>query len=121
MKISSWKPNLDPHWVCYACGVAANYLRCLKLFGCPPLEVAFGVSTYHNGTCEFCGKDMPVTEARDFFYPPFELLNDYVKQTYDKPRTKPRPTARGVVRRPNASKRASAKVAYAGTRRRKKD
>lgn len=34
------------------------------------------MSTYHTGKCEACGKDnIPVTEARDFGYPNFNLIN----------------------------------------------
>lgn len=42
-----------PTWVCHPCGVA---------YGNSLPEVA----TWHDGTCDICGKYRPVTEPRDF-------------------------------------------------------
>ncbi len=64
--------------VCYPCGVTANVLTCLKKFGSPPKQISFDASTYHAGRCDFCGKKADVTETRDFFYPNFQLINDYL-------------------------------------------
>ncbi len=60
--------------VCDDCGLEANRLTCLKRFGEEPLKAKFDLSTYHTGICECCGKEKPITEARDFFYPDFSLL-----------------------------------------------
>jgi len=50
--------------VCSECGLKAS-----KAMGnVPP---AFEVSTFHYGICDVCGIYRPVTESRDFFYPPF--------------------------------------------------
>lgn len=38
------------------------------------LKTKFAISTYHMGICDVCGKEKPITEARDFFYPDFDLL-----------------------------------------------
>jgi len=27
------------------------------------------MSTWHEGECDVCGKDKPITEVRDFFFP----------------------------------------------------
>ena len=71
--------NKEVYNVCAACGITANYLTCLKKYGKPPIQKAFGVSTFHNGKCEVCGDLGPVTEARDFFYPDFSLIFDQIK------------------------------------------
>ena len=44
-------------WICFECG---------NKHGKPK----GGVSTYHTGICEWCGKEKAVTEDRDFNYPP---------------------------------------------------
>ena len=69
--------------VCYECGVSANVLTCLKKYGKRPNQLSFSVSTYHKGKCDVCGEEKNVTEQRDFFYPDFELLKSYEKQTKD--------------------------------------
>jgi len=66
------------HDVCYECGVTANVLTCLKRYGQPPLHLAYSVSTYHAGQCDFCHGKKDVTEARDFFYPDFSLIHKAV-------------------------------------------
>ncbi len=58
-----------PRLLCDPCGLTMNYLTCLDKYGAPPLKAKYDVSTYHNGKCELCGNEKPVTEARDFFYP----------------------------------------------------
>lgn len=50
-----------PHWVCADCGLKASKGK------------SFEVSTFHEGECEVCGETKAVTEARDFFYPKFDL------------------------------------------------
>lgn len=74
-----------PHWVCTGCGMLANGLTCLKKFGKLPKQYAFVTSTYHVGDiCDICGnKESAVTEARDFFYPDFELIKQVKKLLYD--------------------------------------
>lgn len=64
---------------CYECGVTANILTCLKRYGQPPHQIAFTVSTYHKGKCDFCGWVKDVTETRDFFYPDFGLIEPTAK------------------------------------------
>ncbi len=59
---------------CASCGISANVLTCLKKFGRRPDKLCFTVSTFHTGVCCACGKESMVTEARDFFFPDFELL-----------------------------------------------
>jgi len=70
--------NKEINNVCAPCGLVANYLTCLKKYGTPPLQKAFTISTFHYGECDYCGEDIPgqtrVTEARDFFYPDFSLI-----------------------------------------------
>lgn len=64
-----------PTWVCAACGVSANVVTCLRRFAAPPRKLAFDVSTWHVGTCDFCKREqVEVTEPRDFFYPDFDDL-----------------------------------------------
>jgi len=53
-----------PHWVCVDCGTKASGG---KQFDC---------STWHIGACEVCGKEIFVTEARDFYYPKFKGFKD---------------------------------------------
>ena len=60
--------------VCAECGISANVLTCLFKYGKPPKKLCFGISTYGNGKCDWCGKNKPVTQVRDFFYPDFFLL-----------------------------------------------
>lgn len=61
--------------VCRECGISANVVTCLKLYGKPPKQLAYQISTYHQAKCDWCGKRKQVTEARDFFYPDFSLLD----------------------------------------------
>jgi hypothetical protein len=63
------------HNCCSKCGKEANRLTCLKKYGKEPTKIAFSCSTFHKGVCECCGEVAHVTEARDFFYPDFSLLN----------------------------------------------
>jgi len=60
--------------VCYECGVSANVVTCLRKYRSSPDKLAYSLSTYHSGNCDFCGQNTQVTEARDFFYPDFKLL-----------------------------------------------
>lgn len=64
----------DINQVCYECGVTANVLTCLKRFKAPPKKLCYLVSTYHEGVCDFCKKNMGVVGVRDFYYPDFSLL-----------------------------------------------
>lgn len=66
--------------VCSSCGISANVLTCLKKYGTPPLKLAYSMSTFHDGICDFCGKVGPVTEPRDFFHPNFNLLKKAMKK-----------------------------------------
>lgn len=50
-----------PHWVCQECGSKASGGR------------QFKVSCWNEGQCEVCGEFKAVTEARDFYYPVFEI------------------------------------------------
>jgi len=43
-------------WICHDCGTKYGKPR-------------GGVATYHNGQCQWCGKDKAVTEHRDYGYP----------------------------------------------------
>lgn len=65
--------------VCRSCGIAANVLVCLQRYGRSPKELAFSVSTFHEGKCGICGDTCPVTEQRDFFYPDFSLIDKVVE------------------------------------------
>jgi len=69
---------ISPGGICTECGISANVLTCIKKYGKIPLQLNYSVSTYHNGVCEVCLKSKPVTEARDFFYPDFSLLEGKV-------------------------------------------
>lgn len=57
--------------VCRDCGITANILTALQRYGQPPYEMAFSVSTFHEGQCDWCGQQRPITQVRDFFYPDF--------------------------------------------------
>jgi len=54
------------HWVCFDCGKEALYLPINKG------KKQFLCSTVHNGVCDACKKQKPVTEARDFGFPIFK-------------------------------------------------
>lgn len=73
-ELDSNKLKSDISEVCAECGISANVLTCLYRYGAPPKQLAFSVSTYHVGKCDWCGEKKPVTETRDFFYPDFNLL-----------------------------------------------
>lgn len=45
-----------PDWICLDCGLKYGKPR-------------FSVSTYHQGTCDWCGHIKSVTQPRDFGYP----------------------------------------------------
>ena len=66
--------------VCNECGIEANRLTCLKIYGREPDKAKFAVSTYHKGKCDYCGKITDITEARDFYYPDFSLLTAKLKK-----------------------------------------
>ena len=68
------KPIQEIRGVCRECGITANVLTCLQSFKAPPKQLAFSVSTFHTGTCDCCGEEKDITEARDFFYPDFRLI-----------------------------------------------
>lgn len=63
-----------PHYVCNKCGLEANRRTCLKNYRALPKQPKSLLSTYHAGKCEWCGDRAQITEARDFFYPDFKLL-----------------------------------------------
>ena len=48
-----------PSWVCLECGLKASK------------GVSHALSTWHEGKCDICKKNKPVTEPRDFYYPKF--------------------------------------------------
>lgn len=75
-----------PHWVCNQCGWVASFATQITRGKQPDkTEVAFKLSTYHVDNCEVCGKETWVTEARDFFYPDFELINaKELRKAYEK-------------------------------------
>lgn len=73
-QLDSNKLNSDIRQVCAPCGISANVTTCLYKYGMPPKQLAFSVSTFHVGTCDWCGEEKPVTEVRDFFYPDFNFL-----------------------------------------------
>lgn len=70
--------NNEINTVCHQCGVAANYLTCWERYGSPPKKDCYDVSTVHIGICDFCNRETSVTQARDFFYPDFDLLKEAV-------------------------------------------
>ncbi len=70
--------------VCRECGIAANVMTCLYKYGEPPKKLAFDISTFHLGKCDWCGEQKSVTEVRDFFYPNFAFLQrsrDFYQKT----------------------------------------
>lgn len=77
--LDSNNPKTTIHDVCSPCGISANVLTCLKKYGMPPKQLAFTVSTFHTGKCDYCGEEKMVTETRDFFYPDFSLLEKFKK------------------------------------------
>ena len=44
-------------WICGTCGMEYGHASDRNL------------STWHIGRCDYCGKEKPVTEVRDFGYP----------------------------------------------------
>jgi len=60
--------------VCKECGISANVLTCVDRYGKIPRKLCFDISTIHSGKCDFCEEYKEITEARDYFYPDFELL-----------------------------------------------
>lgn len=66
------------HTVCRECGTTANVLTCLQRYGQPPQNLAYSVSTFHEGRCDFCHAKKPVTQTRDFFFPDFSLIGKAV-------------------------------------------
>jgi len=44
------------NWICKDCGEKHGKRR-------------LDMSTWHNGKCDWCGKEKPVTESRDYGYP----------------------------------------------------
>lgn len=57
------------HWVCSECGEAAVEDENI------PESRQSRISTWHKGTCDVCGAEDFVTEARDFGYPKFRKAN----------------------------------------------
>ena len=79
-KLDSNNLNTTIYNVCDDCGIKANRLTCLKKYQTEPKQKKYLCSTYHKGKCDFCGKLTSVTEARDFFYPDFNLLKEKNEQ-----------------------------------------
>lgn len=79
MNLDSNALDTHIHGVCYECGVTANVLTCLKEYGHPPKQLSFSISTYHKGRCDFCHDEKDITEARDFFYGDFSLIQQVVQ------------------------------------------
>ena len=67
MYFNSNDVNSPIGWVCADCGSKAKEETYGK--NKPP----FGCSTYHVDTCSVCGKNKACTEARDFYYPVFNV------------------------------------------------
>lgn len=44
-----------PEWICADCGEKNGRKEC-------------NIATWHEGKCDLCGEDKPVTEPRDFGY-----------------------------------------------------
>lgn len=70
--------------ICDRCGAVANIIDKFKANGTLPHRIKFTMSTMHEAECDFCGDFGPVTEARDFFYPDFTLLKEWINDTYAK-------------------------------------
>jgi len=54
----------QPDWVCDDCGVKWGNVWDGETYSGPRLHCA----TYHEGECDVCHKERPVTEARDYGY-----------------------------------------------------
>lgn len=55
-----------PTWVCSDCGKAGLTSKSVDRY--MPEEV----STFHKGICGVCGKELSVTQPRDYGYPKFK-------------------------------------------------
>ena len=64
--------------VCRECGITANALTCLKKYGRLSKQLAYTLSTYHKGECDYCKEEKEITEVRDFFYPDFGLIQKFL-------------------------------------------
>jgi len=67
--------NTIIHNVCSECWIKANKATQLKKFKKIDKQTWFSVSTFHKWICDFCKKEKSITQARDFFYPDFNLIN----------------------------------------------
>ena len=67
-KLDSNNVNTKIHWVCRDCWQAAQ-----KASGKEWIWSVY--ATYHTWTCDFCWETKAVTEARDFWYPDFNLIS----------------------------------------------
>lgn len=61
----------DPGWICNRCGKLANAAHANYYGSCPRASI----STFHTGICGMCGREVPVTEERDYGYPDLDLVN----------------------------------------------
>jgi len=65
MKNKKQLSNLNPKWVCIACGKKWGLWWVNGVYSGPTPHFA----TYHEGTCDVCSKtNLPVTEPRDYGY-----------------------------------------------------
>lgn len=62
----------EVHECCNLCGTLARMAHCNAYGKMLPISI---VSTYHNGICPLCGREMAITELRDFGYPDLTLIN----------------------------------------------
>lgn len=53
-----------PDWICHDCGRQIGRFYVEGRYVGP----AKRISTFHEGTCDVCGKTKPVTEPRDYGY-----------------------------------------------------
>lgn len=79
-QLNSNAPETDIMDVCRECGISANVLTCIKKYKHPPQKLAFDVSTFHMGVCDYCKQEKMITQTRDFFYPDFGLIDQYAKR-----------------------------------------
>lgn len=104
--------NEEIRKVCEPCGLAANYLTCLKNYGIRPHKPQYNIHTWYRDQCDVCHVNMvPCTEPQDFFNPDFTLIEKVTKFLYKPEKISVPPfiwkTPRKSKLKPKAKKRTS--------------
>ena len=75
-ELDSSNPDTTIHNVCSECGLKASEATFKKKW-IKSVQYCHLVSTYHKWICDYCKEEKSVTQTRDFYYPDFNLIEQW--------------------------------------------